>query len=692
MKKSVFTFFLALLVGFVAFAQIDRSNPPAPGPAPVIHIGDYHSFTLDNGLKVIVVENSKVPVVSMELTLDIEPVFEGDATGYKDMAGSLLRAGTKSRSKLQIDQEIDFVGASLSTYSTGIYGSSLKKHFSKLTELFTDVLYNPVFPEDELEKLRQQSISGLATIKTNPAAMVGNISSVLLYGAEHPYGSVVTEESVKKISIDKCREYYTTYFRPNVAYLVVVGDITLAEVKAMTDKYFSAWEAADVPKPKYSTPRPPAGNRVAFADRTGAVQSTIRVGYPVDMKPGAPDAIKASVMNGILGGSFSGRLNQNLREDKGYTYGARSSLSNDMLIGSFFASTEVRNSVTDTTLNEIFKEMNLLRTEQVDEDILNLVKNFMTGNFARSLESPRTIAQFALNIERYKLPKDYYATYLERLSKVTAEDVKAMANKYLLPENAYIIIAGNKDEVTETLRPFSANGKIEFYDAFGKKLEEAGIPVPAGMTAQKVINNYVAAIGGAKNLKKVKDVTIKMSATVQGMTIEGLTYRKAPDKFYSSLSMGTNVLQKQVFDGIRGKMSGMGGSQEITGDDLKQLKYQATMNIETLYEKLGFKLELSGIELLDGVKVYKLLVTNPIGKVSTEFYDVETGLKLRTVVTQDTPMGPITAVSDFKNYKAVSGILFPMEMTQSAGPQTITMKVSSVEVNKKLKDDLFIIE
>ncbi len=683
---------LLILAGSFLFAQLDRSQRPAPGPAPVIQIGDYHSFTLNNGLKVIVVENSRVPVVTVQLTLDIMPVHEGEAAGFAEMAGTLLRTGTKNRTKQQIDTEVDFLGASLFTSSTGIFASSLKRHFDKLMDLFTDVLYNPVFPQDELDKLKQQSISGLATVRTNPGAMAANLSSVVLYGKDHPYGSVVTETSVNNISVEKCVNYYKTYFRPNVAYLVVVGDITLAEVKAMAEKRFASWQPGDVPVPKYATPRPPAGNRVAFADRTGAVQSTIRVAYPVDMKPGAPDEIKASVMNGILGGSFSGRLNQNLREDKGYTYGARSNLSTDRLIGSFSASTEVRNSVTDTTLNEIVKEMNLLRTDLADEYILNLVKNFMTGNFARSLESPETVAQFALNIERYKLPQDYYATYLERLASVNAMDVKAMANKYLLTDNMYFIVVGNKDEVAETLRPFSATGKIEFYDAFGNKLEEAGIPVPAGITAKKVTENYVKAIGGEKKLKKIKDVTIKMTASIQGMTIEGLIYRKAPDKFYSSLSMGPNVLQKQVFDGNRGRVSGMGGAQDLTGDDLKQMQYQATINPELMYDKMGFQLELGGIELIDGVKAYKILVTNPLGKTSTEFFDMETGLKLRTVMTQDTPMGAITSVSDYKNYRDFAGIKFPTELIQTAGPQSITMKVSSVELNKKLKDDIFRIE
>jgi zinc protease len=692
MKKLFLIVSISLLFVFCALAQLDRSQPPAPGPAPSIHIGDYQTYTMKNGLKVIVVEDKKVPVVSVQLTLDIEPVFEGEAKGYTDMAGSLMRTGTKTRTKQQIDEQIDFIGANLSTFAGGMFGSSLKKHFGTMMDLFADVLLNPVFPEDELEKLRQQSLSGLATVKTDPSSMVSNMTSALLYGPEHPYGSVVTEESVNNITIDKVRGYYNTYFKPNVAYLVVVGDITLDEVKSLTQKHFDAWTPGNVPSPNYSSPAPPAGNRVALANRTGAVQSSIRVAYPLDMKPGAPEAIKASVMNGILGGSFSGRLNQNLREDKGYTYGARSNLTTDPLIASFYAGTEVRNSVTDTTLNEIVKEMNLLRNELVDDGILNLVKNFMSGSFARSLESPRTIANFALNIERYKLPKDYYATYLERLSKVSAEDVQAMAQKYLLPENMFIIVSGNQDEVTEKLVPFSASGEVEFYDPFGRRIERVDMELATDVTAQKVIQDYLKALGGKDKLKEVKDISMNMTASVQGMTIDAVTYRKSPDKFYSALSMGGNVLQKQVFDGTRGKVTAMGGAQEITGDDLTQMKYQATMNIELFYEELGFELELAGMEMIEGAQAYKLIITNPMGKASTEYFDANSGLKLRSVVSQDTPMGPMTSVSDFMNYKEFGGLMFPTEMTQTAGPQTITMKVSSVEVNTGLGDDVFKIE
>jgi zinc protease len=268
-------------------------------------------------------------------------------------------------------------------------------------------------------------------------------------------------------------DYYSTYFKPNVAYMVIVGDISTDRARQLMDLYFSAWEPGDVPSHSYETPEPPPANTVAFADRTGAVQSVISVSYPLFLQPGDPDAIKVSVMNSILGGGvFSGRLMQNLREDKGFTYGARSSLSSDRLVGRLNVRTEVRNSVTDSAIVEILYEMDRMVSEPVDEETLELIKNYLNGSFARSLESPRTIARFALNIERYNLPEDYYDTYLERLSRVTATEVQQVAGTFIRPENSFIIVGGNESEVAGTLEKFSADGKVHFFDPFGRKIEE----------------------------------------------------------------------------------------------------------------------------------------------------------------------------------------------------------------------------
>ena len=692
MKKSIILIFFVLATFISATSQVDRSQRPQPGPAPVIQLGDFETFKLRNGLQVIVVENRSVPVVSFQITLDINPALEGDAAGYSSLAGSLMREGTTTRSKEQIDEEIDFIGASLSTFSTGMFASALTRHTETLLELMSDILLNPTFPEAELQRSINQTLSGLEASRNSSDFIAGNIANVTRYGTDHPYGEITTPETLNNITREHLVDYYNTYFRPNVAYLVIVGDINVREARKLTRKYFGKWEKQNVPSTTYPTPVAPEGNRVALGNRTGATQSTVVVTYPVEFTPGNPDALKASVMNNILGGGvFSGRLMQNLREDKGYTYGARSSLSSDRRIGSFRASTEVRNSVTDSTVVEILAEMRRLIEEPIDDETLELVKSFLTGSFSRSLESPRTIARYALNIIRYDLPSDYYATYLERLHAITIADVQEMAAKYLKPENAIIVVAGSQDDVMEPLRRFSATGEVELYDAFGRRLDPPR-KIGGDLTAEMVIDAYVQAIGGAEKLKAVKDVTTKMKATVQGMQLEAVTKQKAPNKYFTEMTMGGNVLQKQIFDGTRGSVTAMGQTQEITGDDLEDLKLQSVLFPELRYAELGYTMELVGIEQVNGEDAYRVRITNASGQVHNEYFSVNTRLRLKSQRSQETPMGDVSVETAYDDYRDVNGILFPFEIRQQAGPQTINMEVQSVEIDTNMSDDVFNIE
>ena len=693
MKNLLLTIFFFFFLALTLSGQIDRTRPPKPGPAPVINIGDYKTFTLPNGLKVIVVENHKTPVISWQLTLGIDPVMEGEAKGYIDLAGQLMRAGTKNRTKQQIDEETDFIGATLSPYSEGIFASSLTRHKEKLLDLMSDVLLNPVFPQEELEKLVEQSASALAFNENDAGFMVDNMITSVVYGEDHPYSEVVTPESLKKITRDHITNYHTTFFRPNTAYLVIVGDINLKEARKLTKKYFSKWVKGEVPKASYPMPGLPSSNQVAFSHREGAVQSDLAVAYPVDLKPGSPDAIKVTVMNTILGGgAFSARLMQNLREDKAYTYGAYSSLSPDKLVGRFNARTEIANHFTDSALVQILYEMERMVKETVDQQSLDLVKNFLNGSFARSLESPRTIANFALNIERYKLPRDYYATYLEKLSAVTAEDIKAMADKYIKPSNAWIIVAGSKDAVAGNLERFSHKNEITYYDSYGRQSIIKDVSVPQGITAAAIINNYITAIGGAEKLRTISDQTIKMSTSMQGMTIEMTSISKAPGKVSVVTSVGGNPMQKQIFDGEKGVISAMGQKMELSGKQLADMKLQAKMHLELEYEELGFSLEMKGIEDINGKPAYKVQVTGPDSYSKTEYFDAESGLKVRTVTSQETQMGPVNVTVSYGDYRDISGLKFPFSVKQQAGPQALDLKVTSVELNTGVSDDVFRIE
>jgi predicted Zn-dependent peptidase len=683
MKKIVYSIFIILL-SLTVNAQLDRSIRPAAGPAPKIQLGDYKLFTLDNGLKVIVVENHKIPKINYQLTLDIDPVLEGDEAGYVSMTGDLLRAGTTSKTKAQIDEAIDFIGASLNTYSTGISGSVLTKFSPELLGVMTDILYHSTFPAEELEKLKKQSISSIQASKNDAKTIANHIQSSVMFGNKHPYGETVSEKTIENITLDQCRNYYKTYFRPNAAYLIIVGDITSKEAEAQARKYFGKWEKGVVPAHSYHFPEVNQSPRVVIGNRDGAVQSVIMVSHPLDFKPGNPDAIKASVMNAVLGGgSLSSYINANLREKHAYTYGGYSSLIPDKLVGSFRASAEVKGAATDSAMTQLLFEINRLINEPVSNEMLQQVKNAMNGSFARSLENPSTIAQFALNIEKYKLPKDYYATYLEKLSKVTAADVQAMAKKYLKPENANIIAVGNADMLQKTMARFSKDGKVEQLDFYGNPVQ--AMEAPSNLTGMDVVAKYVEAIGGRDKLAKMNDVSMKMGMSMQGMNIEIVNRQKAPNKLSVETSMGGNVLSKQVCNGVKAVVKSQMGNQEITGPALQDMLAQATLNAELYLEKMGITAELKGAEDVDGQPAWKVQMNMPSGKNTVDFYDQKSGLKVKSVAQQ----GQVSVTTLYSDYRNVDGILFPFKIKQSAGPQSFDIAVSSVEVNKGIDDSVF---
>lgn len=682
--RSIFSILLLSLFASGLMAQLDRSTPPEAGPAPQINIGEYEKFTLKNGLRVFVVEDHKLPMVAYNLTLDIDPVFEGEAAGYVSLAGDLMRSGTTNRNKAEIDESIDFIGATLNTHSKGIYGRSLKKHNATLLELMSDVLMNPTFPQEELEKSLKQMETGIQAEKNEPSAIANNIASVLRYGKDDPYGEVVSEENLANITTGHLKTYHQTYFRPNAAYLVIVGDISVKEAKKQAKKYFGDWEKAEVPGHTYSQWPTYEAPKVAIANRDGANQSTIMVTHTLPLTPGHPNAIKASVMNQILGGgSFNTRLFQNLREDKGYTYGAYSRLSTDKRIGYFSASAQVRTSVTDSALNEILYEMERMQTELVPAEDLELIKNMMTGSFSRSLEDPQTIANFALNIERYDLPADYYRTYLEKVAAVTAEDVMAMAKEYLNPEQAIILAVGEADKIEEVMRGFSPASEVTRYDYYGH--EVSGAVAVSDITAAEVIERYLNAIGGPEAIETIQDVTTTATAAIQGMELKMVTRQKAPNKLLVETMMGNNVVSKQVFDGAKGKVTSPMGEQELEGEMLEQMKEGSAIIAETNFLKEGYSIELQGVETIDNRECYKIIVTRPSGNESTAYYAVADGLKYREV--SSTPQGNM--VTNIKDYKEVEGFMFPQAISQSVGPQNFEVTIDSIEINSEMEDAVF---
>lgn len=680
--KRIYILFIAAFTSIGVQAQVDRSVMPKPGPAPEINLAEPMSFELNNGLKVMVVENHKLPRVSIQLTIDNPPILEGDKAGVSSLTGSLLGLGSKNISKDDFNEEIDFLGARLNFGAQSAFASSLSKYLPRMMELMADAAINPNFTQEEFEKEKEKLITGLKTEEKDVSAIAGRIQRALAYGKNHPYGEYASEATVKNVTLTDIEAFYRDYFVPANAYLVVIGDVNFDEVKKLVEEYFTPWTKAVPPSFSFSQPNDAQYTQINFVDMPNAVQSEIAVQNLVELKMKNDDYLPALVANQILGGGGEGRLFLNLREDKGYTYGSYSSIGDDKYeVSRFRATASVRNVVTDSSVVEILKEIDQMVNEPVTEKELANTKAKYTGRFVMALEQPQTIANYALNIEKEGLPKDFYKTYLERIDKISIEDVQNAAQKYFSSSNARVVVAGKGSEVLENLEKVSVNGKklpVLYYDKTGEKTTKPdyNAEMPEGITAASIIENYIQAIGGKAKLEAVESYAMSAAAEMQGMKLEMEMKKTSKDQFMQDVKMMGNSVSKQVLDGDKGYAVGQGQRKDLSAEEIEKVKEESATFPELNYLAVG-GIALDGMETVGDKKAYKIKVTDN----KTVFYDAETSLKLQEVNVTEMQGQQVKQTLMYDDYKEVSGILFPFKLTQSMGPQNIEFIVTEIKVN-----------
>ena len=679
---------MALILTNSVFAQLDRSQRPAPAAAQKINIPASQVFTTANGITVILSENHKIPKVSIELSLGNTPRLEGSKAGLADFTGSLLMSGTTARSKDQLDREIDFIGANLSAGSSSMYLSCLTKHLSKGLDLMTDVLYNANFPESEIERIRKQNLSGLQSTKADAGQMASNATRAVNF-PNHPLGEIMTEATLQTISREDMLAYYKSTFTPQGSYLVVVGDITRAETEALVQTYFASWQGGPAYQGELGKGQFDKGNRVIFVKKPGAVQSVVYVTFPIDIRAGHKDQLTLNVLNGILGGGgFGTRLMQNLREDKAYTYGCYSSL-NITENGSWMsAGGNFKNAITDSAITEILKEFAGIIEAQVKDEELSLTKNNMAGGFARSLERPQTIARFALNTIKQKLAPDYYQKYLQQLEAITKEDVLRVAQQYFTAKNCHIIVVGN-EEILPKLLPFDSDGKIEKLDAFGAAIKETKT---ADISADELIANYAMALTGTSTIKaaikKVKAIksyvrVSEISSAQIPFALSSTDYFWDKSKEASKMEMPGMVLQKSYFDGASGYTFSMqGGREDLKAEEISAKQKTSGLIPELNYKSRGMTYEIKGIENIDGEDCYVLYSTDGMSE-SFDYFSSTSFMKLRTTNLRKMEDEPIETTTTFSDYKDINGFKFGHAFSLSVGKMTLSGIVKSIEVNPK---------
>jgi zinc protease len=680
MKKTIIvlsSLFLTVIM------QAQNRTQPKPGPAPVLNIKKPTSFTLPNGLKVLVVENNKLPRVSFSLTIDNTPYAEGDKKGVADLTSSLIGNGSTKTSKDAFNEEIDFLGASINFFASGASASGLSKHSKRILELMAEGALMPNFTQEEFDKERDKLIEGLKTQEKSVTAVAGRVEGVLAYGKNHPAGEYLSEETIKNVSLADVKDNYRTYFVPQNAYLVVVGDVKTKEVKKNVEKLFGSWVKAMAPNLTYSNPTNVQYSQINFVDMPNAVQSEITILNTVNLKMSDADFFPVILANQVYGGDFNSYLNMNLREAHGWTYGARSSVGFDKNMYSVFkANTQVRNAVTDSAVVEALNELKKIRTEKVSEEVLNSVKAGYVGRFVMQVEKPATVARYALNIETEGLPADFYENYIKNINAVTPEDIMRVANKYFLADNLRILVVGKASEVLSGLE--SRKIPIFYFDKFGNPTEKPALkkPVPAGVTVKTVVDAYVAAIGGDKAVKSVKSMASVGSTSIPQAPMP-LSYNAKIDskgRMMVELSMaGMGSLMKQVINGNSGYAMQQGQKKVFEGEELAKMKESAVLFSETLLPtKAG--VTVTGIEPMNGSDAYTVVDGD-----TTHYFDVKTGLKTAEASTVDQGGQKVTQVTSYNDYRDVKGVKVPFNTIMNVGIE-LDIKISEVKINEGVSD------
>jgi predicted Zn-dependent peptidase len=683
MRTKILVLITLLFISGSVNAQIDRTKMPKPGPAPTIQLQVPGEFKMANGMTVLVVENKKLPRVSYNLNIDNVPSLDGDKAGITGILGAMLGNGTTTIAKDIFNEEVDFLGANINFGSSGGFASGLSKYSERLLELMADAAINPLLVEEEFNKEKEKQIEGLKANEKSVAAVAGRVESALVYGTHHPYGEFVTEATLNNITLDNVRAFYEKRFNPENAYLVVIGDIDARKVEDQIKEYFGNWKSkattmTNVPKASPNV----QFTQINFIDMPNAVQSNISVTNNVQLKMSDPDYHAALITNYILGGGGSAYLYSNLRETHGFTYGSYSRINANKYVSRFQAYAQVRNEVTDSSVVEIFNELKRIKTETVKPDVLAKAKASYTGRFVRALEQPQTIANYALNIKFNDLSKDYYTTYLQKINAVTAEDVKRVAQKYFLSDNARIVIVGKGSDVIANLEKTGI--PIKYFDPYAKPVAkpEFSKPIPAGVTAQSVINNFIDAIGGKDKAMEISTVHSSASVAIEGVPMALSAELKQMAPFMDSIEMsaeGMGVLMKQKFNGETGYSEQQGMKKELSPEEIIERKKEHSIFPELYFDMANVSLE--SMTTIDGADVYKIKVISGDDE-SFRFYDANTGLLIRREVSAESQGQPVTSITDYSNYSPVKGVQFPYNIKIKSGPQNISMNISNVKVNE----------
>jgi zinc protease len=697
--KKILLNLVFLTFHIVLTSQVDRSIPN-PEPAPQINFEDPISFEMKNGLKVMFIENHKLPRASVNLLIDNPPVIEGELNGVGYITGGIMGKGNGYQNKDSLNEEIDFMGARMSFSSQGGAANSLSRYFERVLTMFSQGALSPNFSKEEFNQEKNILLDNIKNDDKNTVSIARRVENVLAYGANHPYGEFITKESMERIELKDAIKFYDDYFKPNNAYLVIIGDIDIKKTKKLVKKLFGKWKNDRDLEGKFlkgsqneiKEPVQQEEITINVIDMPNSANSEITFQNLVDLQMIDEDYYSALIANRIFGAGPESRLFNNIREDKGYAYGAYSSIGDDKYSkAKFTASTSTRSQVTDSALVEIVKEINKIHKISVSSEELKNAKAKYLGEFVLAMERPSTIANYAINIESNELQSDYYKKFLSNINKVTIEDVQKAAKKYFKLNNAQIVVTGKGSEITDNLEKVSFENKIIpifYFDKYGNSIKKPVFnkEISSDVNVKTIFLNYVNAIGGTDVLNKIKSISTTASVKIPNAPFSPTAEIKQKHPNLTSLVMtveGMGTLMSQKFDGENGYIEQMGQKTPFENEQINLEKEKLGL-FEEVYLDPN-KMEIISLNPIDGKDLYKIKVNEK----SFRYYDAATNLLIIKEETVNVAGNEITSTTKYSNYKEIEGVLFPYKSEVTSGPQTVVFDITSIKLNEEIDDSFF---
>lgn len=654
MNKMIKLLVVAIIFSQFAIAQDYKlGTKPEPLESKKFEFPSYKEATLDNGLRVFVIEDHEQPMLSFNILMPGGDALEAkkDAAGF---TAALIMKGTKTKSALDISKILDGLGANLSvsnsTEFTSVSGSSINKHKEVLFNMLIDIMTNPTFPKEELDKIKVQAKAGIKSEKGDPGSLASNMAKKALFGLDHPYASVSTETTVDAITIEDIKKYYKDFYLPNSSSMVIVGDFKTDDIIKELNSKLAAWKKGDLVKLDIPAPKPmPKG--IYFIERKGSVQSAVRYAN-MTVPFNDADYMNINVASHVINSSFAGRMFKIIREKHSYTYSPTGGHSSNRFYNYSIFGSDVRNNVTDSTIISINNEIlaDLYKNGPTEEE-MKTIKQFRIGQFYLNFESSGFLGSLIQSYDFKGVPIRMIKEYPNQYDKVSAMDVQKAVSKYLNPAEGYIIVVGDPS-VKEQLEKF---GTVFTYDT--DYMPATGL-TSVSIDAEDLLENYTEALGGEDQIKDFDVIQGigNMNMSSGGQNLPGKTeviFTKA-GKMYRLVDL--NVYKsEELYNGTDGWEIENKATMKKEGESLKAMKFDADPFKYANATKHGFKLKVKGkkgnqivAEMNEGDKL-----------IETLYFNSENYLLEKVELLQETPRGTLLVVNSYSNYKDIDGMKLP---------------------------------